>query len=253
MIDVYAWPPVGVVGSEWTVSDPVARLRSGLTGRDQMQASQRRRRIASLEVSALACGRMGAGYMEMLKDLLRGGIHAVRLRSSPINWHLDEMSRRDRMGGTPFEWVSSEGDFTWQNAGMTFSWFAEAHANGGVPVMQDGWCMLPVTALPPIFTVARPGDFIRVHSATTSASQTARVLRPAITNAAGEVVLRLDRPITISGGRVNMVAQDEGVFRVEGELPRAMQPTGANWSYSWTFREVFADEVDGFTERNPWI
>ncbi len=64
---------------------------------------------------------------------------------------------------------------------------------------------------------------------------------------------KLDRLPTISGGRINLAGQDEAVFRVDGALPRTMQTISGDWSYSWSFRDVFADEVGGFVERpNTW-
>lgn len=255
-INVFPWPPVGAIGSEWTESFPVARLRSGLTGRDQMQASQRRRRIATVQVSALAAGRMGAGYCEMLKQLLEGGIHAVRLQSSPINWWLDELRRGgSSFGSEPLRWQTAASPLAWR-AGPgpnPLLWFSGVVVRGGVPSASGIWGLLPVTGLPPLTMVARPGDFIRIYTVgDASVSETARVLKPATTDSAGAVTLKLDRVPTISGGRVNVAGQDEAVFRVDGPLPRVVQPVSGDWSYTWNFREVFADEVGGFVERTPW-
>lgn len=252
-IDVFAWPPVGAVGSEWTQDAPVARLRSALTGRDQKQASQRIRRIATLEVSALfSPDRSGAGYCEMLKQLLAGGIHAVRLQSGPVNWWMDEIRRRGSdQNSAPIEWRSAGQPIRWQSAGQVVTWVSGAVILGGIPRADGGgWGLLSVTGLPRNATVARPGDFIRINDvADASRFEVARVLRPAVTNSQGAVELKLDRVPTIARGRVNMAGQDEGVFQVDGALPRAVQPLSGDWSYTWNFREVFADEVGGFNER----
>lgn len=257
-INVYPWPPVGALGAEWTLDMPTARLRSLITGRDQMQASQRRRRIAVVQVSALAAGRMGAGYCEMLKQLLDGGIHAVRLQSSPINWWIDELARRgEAFSSAPLAWRTGSDPLAWRRGGAgggnPVRWFTGRVVSGGAPSVSGMWGMLPVSGLPAWTLVARPGDFIRIHEMSDAAVfEVARVVRPATTNGAGEVTLKLDRVPTISGGRVNVAGQDEAVFRIDGALPRAVQPVGGDWSYTWNFREVFADEVGGFTERYPW-
>lgn len=254
-IDVIAWPPVGAVGCEWTAHQPVARLRSALTGRDQMQGSQRKRRLATLQVSALSAGRMGAGYCEMLKDLLVGGVHAVRLRSSPINWHLDEDGRAAVLNSFPIGWRTAANPLGWQTvAGQPLIWFdGRVITASGASVASGRWHNLTLTGLPGITLVARPGDFIRAYQISNPDMwQVARVVRPAVTNGAGTVTLCLDRAITIPGARVNVAGQDEAVFRVEGALPRAVQPVGQNWTYTWNFREVFADEVGGFIEVDPW-
>lgn len=255
-INVFPWPPVGVVAAEWTSIAPVARLRSGLTGSDVMQASQRKRRVATLEVSALANGRMGAGYCEILKELLEGGIHAVRLLSSPINWHLDELDRRRLIpAGGPLAFLAGSGPdpLTWRagSGPNPLRLFTSSVATAGsVTFFGAGHAWMWVKGLPPTTMVGRPGDFIRIYDlADSSVFETLRLLRPAVTNSSGAVQLSLATRPTISGGRVVMAAQDEAVFRVDGPLPRAVQPATGDWRYSWSFREVFADEVGGFTER----
>lgn len=221
-----------------------------------MQASQRKRRVATLEVSALANGRMGAGYCEMLKELLEGGIHAVRLLSSPINWYLDELDRRQLIPtGGPLEFRAGSGPapLAWQagSGPNPLRFFTSSVATAGsVEFFGAGHARMWVTGLPPNTMVGRPGDFIRIHDiAEASTFESLRLLRPAMTNSSGAVQLSLATRPTITGGRVVMAAQDEAVFRVDGALPRAVQPVTGDWRYSWSFREVFADEVGGFTER----
>ena len=51
MVNVYAWPPVGVVARNWTMELPTSRSRSIITGQDYVSAAQRRRRVASLDVT----------------------------------------------------------------------------------------------------------------------------------------------------------------------------------------------------------
>ncbi|WP_151720784.1 hypothetical protein [Gemmobacter serpentinus] len=253
-INVFAWPPVGALGFEWTHGRPVARLRSMLTGRDQMQASQRKRRIATLQVSALGNGANGAGFCEILKDMLDGGIHAVRLRSSPINWHRHYRPAVNTLNSTSLTWRTGSDPLAWQASGQPLRWYdGRMVTASGASSPQGMWHGLTLSGLPVGTLVARPGDYIRAYEMSDPAvSQMARVVRPATTDAAGAVTLRLDRAITISNARVNLAEQDEGAFRVEGGLPRAVQPLSGDWSYTWSFREVFADEVGGFVERDPW-
>lgn len=247
-IIVYPWPPVAAVASEWTIDQPVSQIRSALTGRDVMQASRPPRRLATVEVSALGgAGRQGAGYCEMLRQLLSGGIHGVRIRSYAINWHLDEIDRSaDALNPSPLEWVTPPDPISWGG----LSWVTGGAVIGGTPGTSGPWGTLQVTGLPPNMVVGRVGDFIRVYEATdASVFETARLMRLATTNGSGAVTLKLDRALTISGGRVMMAGQDEAVFRPDGAMPRSVQPVGGNWSYTWRFREVFPDEVGGFDER----
>lgn len=253
-INVYKWPPVYAVGWEWTVSDPVARLRSALTGRDQMQASQRRRRLATMIVSSrLTCNSAGAGYCEMLKEFLLGGIHAVRLSSGPVNW--DRYSRRrDYIQGSELlEWLANDNPLFWRAGGNQMHWYVGYVVTGGTPTQDEGFWHLPVSGLPPNVLVTRPGEFVRVYSfADPSVSEVARAVSVTRTDDVGAATIKLDRPITITNGRVNLSDRDEGVFRVEGALPRSVQTRDGDWQYTWSMREVFADEVDGFVEVDPW-
>ncbi|SCY61456.1 hypothetical protein [Paracoccus tibetensis] len=245
-INVFPWPPVGVVAAEWTSTQPVARLRSGLSGRDVMQASQRKRRLASLEVSALAHGRDGAGYCEALKELLEGGIHAVRLLSTPVNWFLDESDRRAGRGDPRAAAL---------RAGQPLAWFVGAAAPAGPAVAEGQFWLLPISGASTITRAARPGDFVRLYNpANRNVWQSLRVIAVRRHPLSGAVTLKVDRQPTIANGVVDLAGQDEGVFRVDGPLPRSVQPVTGDWRYSWSFREVFADEVGGFTERpNTWI
>lgn len=250
-IKVYAWPPVPVTGSEWTEIAPVQVSRSLITGAERISAVQRKRRLVTLQVAALGKpGNMGAGYVEMLKRLLEG-IHAVRLRSYPINWHLDWLREQREREPLPLTWTAEGLDLGWTMPPETLLWFAAATLTGVIGT-SGGWPAITVSGLPASRLVARPGEFITVreNSAATD-SATAQVLAPAYSNASGVAVVRLFSALPY-GGLVEMASSDTAVFRPVGEYPRAVQPVGAQWGYDWSFREVFEDEVGGFEEVDPW-
>lgn len=217
-INVYAWPPVAITGRSWQVVQPVARLRSGLTGKEQVQSSQRARRMVSIDVIALsASDKNGGGHMEMLGRLLEGGEHAVRLSSWSPNWHLDQPNT-----------------FHWLSQGLT----ATATTSAGFAAWQ-------VSGLPPLFPLLRPGDRFTV------AGVVYQAINAATANEAGVAVVRV-MGSTAGSGALLLGAQETAVFRPES-IPTGSQRPGQNWSYSWSFREVFSDEVGGFVEVNPWI
>ncbi|GGW23960.1 hypothetical protein GCM10011452_09160 [Gemmobacter lanyuensis] len=217
-IKVIAWPPVRASARSWTIAQPVARIRSALTGRDQMQASQRPRRMVEMTVSAKAGGLLAPGYMEGLIGLLDGGVNAVRLTSWRPYWQLSDAQFGDAAFWRP-----------------TIS--ATVVTSGGVSAFR-------ATGLPPGYPVARPGDRISV------AGSVWQVINLATVNDAGSVDIKvLGEPL--AGGPVTFDAWESRVFRPEA-LPIGIQTAGADWSYSWSFREVFADEVGGFSEVDPW-
>mgnify|MGYP007032572133 CR=1 FL=1 len=251
-VKVYAWPPVGVVGGEWSEVAPVEISRSPLTGREFVSAAQRRRRVAALNVSALSRGRSGAGYMEMLKRLL-GGVHLVRLTSTPINWHLDHQAEASWRQSFRLYWEAGGDDLAWQMGGSALYWYTGAYLTG--TAATDGpWPAVLVSGLPPRAKVARPGEFIDAFLGESDVSGArAQVLREAFSNDHGQALIRLYEPLPgwVDGARVNLGTSNSAVFRPL-EYPRAIQPLGEDWNYSWTFREVFADEVGGFDEIDPW-
>lgn len=252
MANVIVFPPVGAVGSEWAVSAPIQVSRSMMTGRRYVSAMGRERREASVVVSALAKTRSGAGYSEMLKRHLDGGVHLVRLNSYPINWHLDAARMAGLVNSHPFTWEHEDATFTWEHEGYPVIWFSGTVLTGTVTT-SDGWPAIAVSGLPPNMLVARPGDFVEVFEEFGDTSgHIAQVTAEATSNGAGAAIVRLmDALPELEGVRVNLGASDSRVFEAV-ELPRAMQPMGQNWVYEWRFREVFADEVGGFVEVNPW-
>lgn len=244
-IRVIAWPPVGVTGTEWTEEAPVERSRSLITGADYVSTRGRIRRLAALDVSALARGRSGAGYMEMLKRHLAGGVHAVRLNSYPVNWHFDALDDSWRQSDA----ITWDG-LSWTSGGSDLSWYSGTVLTGTTGTDSNGWQIVTVAGLPANKLVARPGEFVTLFDDGTE--RRAQVTAEARSDSAGQAVVRTFETLpALTDARVNLGTSDTGVFRAV-ELPRAKQPLGANWTYSWQFREVFADEVGGFTEVDPW-
>lgn len=250
-INVYAMPPVPITGSEWTEIAPVQTSRSIITGADYTSAAQRKRRMVSLQIAALGRGgNMGAGYVENLKLFLEG-IHAVRLNSLPINWHLDAIRDRARYENLPLTWTSGGEELTWTMPPEALVWYSSVPLTGVIGT-SGGWNIVTVSGLPPNSLVARPAEFIKVQEdASDATGSTARVVTEAYSNASGVAVIRLFTALAYDG-IITLRTSDTGVFKPVGDYPRSMQPVGAQWYYDWEFREVFADEVGGFVEVDPW-
>lgn len=264
MIDVYAWPPVGVVGHEWTEEAPIQRSRSLITGKDYLSAYARKRRIVTLNVSALAKSRSGAGYSEMLKRLLDGGLNAVRLNSYPVNWWLDAMALDPfRRSDGILEWEQeSTAALNWiaaneiiYAADQPITWYEGDYLTGAVDSSGDYYRVSCGTFnLPEGTLIARPGDFLTVYEETTEGvvPHTAQVLREALVDGNGNAyIFVLDALPLVRNVRVSVGSSATGVFRPV-EMPRSMQGLSDDWQYKWSFKEVFADEVGGFTEIDPW-
>jgi hypothetical protein len=251
-INVYACPPFRLTGWEWTVVDPVQRSQSLLTGADYQSTAQRRRRIASLSVSAGGGDATGAGYSEVLKRLLQGGVNAVRLYSYPINRYADERGNLSSRNSVPIVWTSGDVTMEWTSGGVEMVWLSGAQLFGTTGT-DDGWPSVTVTGLPSNTLVARPGEFVTIfENVGDTEGDTAMVLDKSVTDGTGTAVIRLmDALPSLTGARISLGTQDTGVFRPTS-MPRSIQPLVGNWFYDWEFYEVFADEVGGFTELNPW-
>ncbi|WP_353475512.1 hypothetical protein PVT71_18270 [Salipiger sp. H15] len=252
-VNVYAWPPVSLHGWMWTLLDPIEQSRSLITGADYLSAAQRRRRIAKLDVAALGKNRMGAGYVESLIELLKGGQHCVRLYSCRINPRGGLASNLLQL--TRLEWETEGAELDWAAGGAEMLWDTGTRLTCTTGTDAAGWPIITVTGVPANALVAKPSEFVTLFADDGDAvGMTYRVLAPAYSNAAGVAVVRLhDAPSPMTDVRVNLQSRDTGVFRPVS-IPQSMQPGIADWTYSWEFREVFEDEVGdgGFVEVNPW-
>ena len=243
MAKVYAWPPVHVFGPDWSEDAPIDVSRSFLTGRRYASASRPKRRVVSFSASARSCGGYGAGYMEALKRLLDGGLHLVRLHSRRINYRpaYDDDARQ----GAPLTWRQDSGPAPLDWSGLT--WVSGVALTAA---RQSPAHTLRVDGLPPSVVIAWPGEFLTVYRASDSAESTVMVERVARTNASGVALIRTVTEARWDG-RVSIGTSDTAVFEALS-IPRAARPVSGDWTYDWSFSEVFADEVGGFEEINPW-
>jgi hypothetical protein len=251
---VYAWPKVGKVAVEWTVVDPIARSRSLLNGKRYVTAAKRRRRAASLRVSGLT--RAGGGYMEVMKDYLAGGVNLVRLTSTRnplMEAGVPDGLRRQ----TVIDWTQGDTDapLSWQEGSGPdpLLWVTGVTLPATLVTDGAGFPAIRITGLPASTLVAKVGEFVQGYQ-TPLLYETRRVARNAWTDADGVAVVRVTRAFTMPPtGGANLGVEDDGVFEVVGDLPRAQQPAFAEFSYEWDFLEVFSDEATGgFVEVNPW-
>jgi hypothetical protein len=215
-----------------------------ITGRRYASQSLRRRRQCRLTVSGAYND--GGGYMEALKRLLRGGSRLVRLRSYPLVFGAlpDDATRRmERL-----EWFSEGYPLEWETAGDPMLWLTGPVISAS-PTTWRGFPAVELGGLPSSALVARVGEFITV-TAESGEEETRIVLQPVRTNHAGIAIAVVDEAFTIAG-RADVGASETGVFEPLS-MPRTMRPVGEEWLYEWEFSEVFADEVDGFDELDPW-
>ncbi|KFI27784.1 hypothetical protein CN97_00715 [Haematobacter massiliensis] len=251
MVNVYAWPPVGFRSFEWSVDQPVAKSRSLWSNRRYISTTQRRRRVATISVSAGTT--MGAGYMEALKRLLEGGTHLVRLDSFPLN--PDEPEFPDGvLNSEPFEWLQGSGPdpLGWQALGGELRWFngppvsaVSVSPSGAIPAWVE------VSGLPPSQIIAMPGQFVTIYYGDPELSVTRMIMAPVISDASGVAIVKIEgeRPANIR--RVHIGTQESSAFEALS-IPRAPRVVNSDWFYDWSFLEVFEDETAGFVEVDPW-
>lgn len=238
MTKVYEWPPVRALSREWTVADPIAKSQSLITGAEFISAAQRRRRIATIEASSMfAPNGAGAGYMEALKRLLQGGINLVRIRHRPTTFYCGDKEA--------FGWVLPSAPFGWELPFEGITWSSDGDESLYGTVTTDGaFPAVSVEGAPPNRIMATVGEYITIGS------ESHMVLSPAISDDAGNVLIRLVTTPSASG-IVSFGTTDIGVFRADA-MPRATQPATGDWSYTWSFTEVFEDERGPFEDIDPW-
>ena len=184
----------------------------------------------------------------MLIRYLDGGVNLIRLNSRPINWYQDCARLSSARSSQRLDWYLGDETFGWQAGAAPLYWFAGPVLNGTVSGNA-----LEVTGLPPSTLVARPAEFVRLFPMLDGASAlVSQVVTEASSDANGVAVLRLFDAVPDGVyPRVNIGDSDSRVFKAT-DISRPMQTARGNWFYEWTFREVFAHEVGGFNEVNPW-
>lgn len=255
---VYAFPPIWVQGHEWTVHQPINVSVGIWDQRQHTSGGFRSRRV--VELSTISIADDGGGYVEVLKELLEGREHLVRLYSYSPNHFGEEATDAERQSW-PLAWrTDADNPLAWRTEfGQPMRWFTGASgAVGGQTIMAEllspsqGMGRILVSGLPPNRLVIRVGEFVEMYpDGDFSAGVRLRSVRRAITNAQGEATIWTVRPFAFAG-HCNLGVRDTGVFSVD-EMPRAMRTPGQDWPYAWNFTEVFEDETPGgFVERDPW-
>lgn len=244
---VYAWPPIAPTQWEWTLVEPMEVSRSLLTGKRYAAAGQRARRAARLSVGGIQED-FGA-YNEALKRLLRGGANLVRLRNYPMTW---DLIPREIRQSEPIRWTTGAEALAWQTGSEPLVWLTGAVLDGAATTAFD-LPALTITGLPPSTLVGLPGEPITVWASAGSldyaTAQTRTLLRRVTSDENGEAVALLDSAVT-NAGRVDLGFETAAFEAVE--LPRAQRGWSSQFFYDWNFVEVFADEVGGFQEIDPW-
>jgi hypothetical protein len=222
-----------------------------ITGAEFVSASQRRRRVASIEVSSrFSPHSAGRGYMVALKRLLQGGVNLVRLHYTQFNWECLDIAQNERAGGF-IQWSGPPQDIDWLGPPQEIQW-SWGTILSFTPTTDGGFPAIEVSGFTPGSLVALPGEYVVIYANNDDHVGTSvMVLAPAVTNAGGAAVIRLtDEPP--AGSRVSIGGADTGVFRAT-ELPRSSETMAGDFTYSWNFEEVFADEGRGpFEEVDPW-
>lgn len=256
---VYPWPPVGAVGSEWGLSAPVGRSVELFTGAIVEGASERRRRLATVVVEG-AQGDSG-GLMRALEQLLDGGLHAVRLWSPPAN-HMEDVGAEVGAGGRDATWrrTPAGSRVRWRrtlDATSEVGWKAGTYAapqNGPLLALlasEHGLGRATASRVPPSRTLARPGQFVTVHSEGGVTSETRMLCRPMTSNSDGVAGVWTVKPFS-AGGALQIGTRESGIFKVDGVPPRWTRGLEASFQVTWNFKEVFADEFGEVIEVNPW-
>ena len=248
MTNVYSWPPVATMSKEWSINDPISESIELFSGDTFVSAAQRRRRIAKIQASSIFSPyAAGAGYMEALKRLLKGGVHLVRLNHRTRVYYEGLIPENIRVSNY-IGWIYPSQSFDWESNGSPFIWFSGIKFNA-VVIPDAPIPSFTVSGLPPNALIAIPGQFASGHRVNFSYVNL-MIIAPVKSDSDGNAVVRFEfmpsDVVTISFGAI-----DTGVFKANS-MPRAVEPAGQDWSYTWDFTEVFEDERGPFVEINPW-
>ena len=234
---IYKWPPVGLAARPvFTVRDPVQSSRSILTGARRASKYARRRLYAEYSVSARKRD-SGAGYMEALKSLLEGGAdNFVELRYRRES----TLNRRPRTlnwtyNGQPLAWETTVGEPLQWTAVLTHP--ATLTDDKGFPaVVVPGFTQGEI--------VCRAGEYLRIGDE----YRTCVVDTWAVND--GTATIRIDSAFP-EAGPVELGAEIVATFEVL-EFPETGGPLSSDYTYDWSFRQVFPDEIGDHLLLNPW-
>lgn len=250
MAEVFAWPPVGLTGWEIAEIEPQSRSVGIVLGRPRTSSAQVARRQAIAVIAGRGKDAAGAGYLRMLRRLWLGKPRLTRVSCLSSLWHLSRAGQ-DLSNGI-LEWTEGAVDLLWTEGGTDLIYGWGAYQTHATPVTDSGWHGLTVTGLPPSTIVARPSEPIRVTDGTDT--EAAYVLSVSRSDGSGTAVIRTDKATAFTiPGLVSIGHREDVVFEAL-DLGRAIQPVrGADWSFTWSFREVFEDEfAGGWSEVDPW-
>lgn len=249
MVDVIKWPPVGEVAFEISKIDPVSVSTSLIDGQPRFSRYGRSRRVARTSVSGIGPDAAGAGYMEMLKEFLEGGVNLTRVTTYSAIWHFVRASNNSGIENYKLNWLDSSTDLLWTDNSVDLHWWNNDLP--ATPTTDNGWPALSVSNLPPNTIVSRPHENIRIRSLDGVEDQLTKALNVTKSDSNGDAIIRVRDTISVEG-QVSIGATEDIVFRPLS-LPRAVQPQLGNWQYDWDFVEAFEDEYsEGFVELNPW-
>jgi hypothetical protein len=246
MVNVIAWPPVGLTGYMIARADSPSVSRGLLTNARRTTASQARRRAITAVVAGIGTQAAGAGYMAELEEQTDAGRHLLRINARSAIWHLAsaEYGFRNRL----MTWLDGSTDMVWTSGGADLLWGDGEYPLSGVPGTADGWPILTVSGLPPSRIAVRPHERVTVTDGVTI--EGARALRVTSSDGSGVAVIRLSAALTLSG--LVSIGETESIVCEVLEWPRAVQPLAQEWALSCGLREVFEAETDGFVEVDPW-
>lgn len=246
MVRVIAWPPLAAVARETTPIYPVSRSRSMLTGKRYVSAARRVRREMTISVQGLGTDRAGAGWLDLLRREIKGGLDLVRIDIAAPVWHQALRPLNGLRGQFPVIWRNAAGPVAWNNDDGAVTWLA------GTPITATAVAAggLSCPGLPASRVVAYPSELVRVVDAE-GAAHVARVMGVAHSDADGTAVIYTDT--ALPSGTAIIGWRESAVFDVVNiNEARSPQPVNANWYFDLTLVEVFEDETDGFVEVDPW-
>jgi hypothetical protein len=244
MVDVVAWPPVGLTAFEITKIDPISVSKSLINSKPFVSRFGRSRRVATSVVSGISYDAAGAGYMEMLKEYLDGGVNLIRLEVFSAIWHFKQANSNPLLFNTPIEWTAGGTQLVWACGSTDVAWYLKTFT----ATTRTGNA-LTVTGLPINTIIIRPHEIVSLW--VNNVKEQRRASRLVMSNGSGVAVIYTKDAFT-GIGPVVLGDSESVVFRVDGVMPRAVQPQSGEWTYDWSLQEAFADEYSAWVEVNPW-
>ena len=253
----YRWPSkLCIMQERWNHVQPTNTSASLLTGKQYRLLHDRERIDAMLTIDgAVYCGECRSSLkMQAIRRALLGGRHYVILSYTPFGLadgiapYTVALDGRFQQAELP--WNDGGTDQPWNDAQIDRNWASGIKPGAPVTMLASGATTFSVSHHVAGSTLACAGSFVQIDGSTY------QLLSDVVVDSGGAATAYFypALPADTQIDRFEANQPEEGLFDVvtmpKGDRDWTRSNQAEPWR--WEFRQVFADEIGAYTERDIW-